>query len=159
LTLLLDGSGHDISELDRLTIEVDLSARDPRDVQQVVHQASQVSDLPIDHRQLAELSALEPHQLHRGRDRGERVAQFVSEHREEFILRTIGRLGGSVRASQSRGLLLDSPSREHLLRHVDIKGHHPFDFAALVANRQVGRVPAPSRSRQVARAGRSLLII
>ena len=44
----LDGPGNDFRQLDRLAIERELSSRDPRDVQQVVHEVGQMSHLPVD---------------------------------------------------------------------------------------------------------------
>ena len=44
----LDRLGDDLGNLDDLFLEFHLSSRDPRDVEQVVHQPRQVSDLAFD---------------------------------------------------------------------------------------------------------------
>jgi hypothetical protein len=44
----LDGLGNDLGNLDDLFLEFHLSSGDARDVEQVVHQARQVSDLAFD---------------------------------------------------------------------------------------------------------------
>ena len=47
------------------------------------------------------VAAAQPHQLQRGQDRRERVAQLVAEHRQELVLGAVGRLRprGAARAS------------------------------------------------------------
>ena len=54
------------------------------------------------------------HQLERGHDRRERIAQLVAEHREELVLRAI---------------------RTHLIGDVDRDDHHAVDDAGLVEQR------------------------
>ena len=79
--------------LNGLGLEADLAPCDPRDVQQVVDQAGEVLDLPIDHvlgpfevvfrLQLAE-------ELSRVADRRQGVAKLVGEHGQELILAAFG---------------------------------------------------------------------
>jgi hypothetical protein len=98
-TLLEQRAGH----LDRLAQHLrqggafdaqhDLAARDARDVEQVVHQAHQVLDLALDDLALARMGVLaaHAHQLQRGDDRRQRVAQLVAQHRQELVLGLAGR--------------------------------------------------------------------
>ena len=44
-----DGMGEDRGETDQLLAEPDLSPGDPRDLEQIVDQANEVRDLPVDH--------------------------------------------------------------------------------------------------------------
>ena len=90
-TCELDGSCNEIRRLDRVATERDLPARDPRHVEQVVHQAFDVPRLALDHADFARdfLRASKPEQVDGGGDRRERVAQLVAEHRssaETFTL-------------------------------------------------------------------------
>ena len=67
--------------------ELDLAARDARDVEQVVDEPGEVVDLALD--DLATRGSSSPahaHQLERGDDRRERIAELVAEHREELVL-------------------------------------------------------------------------
>ena len=61
-----------------------------RYVEQVVNQPGQLLDLTLDHlRDLLKLGigrTLQAEDLHGVADRGERVAQLVSQHRQELIL-------------------------------------------------------------------------
>ena len=71
-----------------------LPLRDARDVEQVVDQADQMLDLALDDRRaprLAGLDAAQSHQLQRRQDRRQRIAQLVTEHREELVLRAVRR--------------------------------------------------------------------
>ena len=79
----------------RSRAQLDLAARDARHVEQVVDQADQVVDLALDDGALVleRLVAAQPHQLQRGQDRRQRVAQLVAEHRQELVLGAVGRLG------------------------------------------------------------------
>ncbi len=74
------------------SIQVDLAARYPRDVEEIVHETCEVSNLPIDECNfLRHRSATAPaHETDRPRDGRERISQFVTEHREELILRAQG---------------------------------------------------------------------
>ena len=90
----LDRLGGDVGQVDDLAPQLDLAARDLRDVEQIVDQAGQVVDLPLDHLLLARdrALALVPHQPERGDDRRQRIAQLVAEHREELVLGAARRL-------------------------------------------------------------------
>ena len=78
---------------DDLAAEVDLAARDPRDVEEVVDQPRHVIELPLDDGDratglLAEALALEQRQ--RVPDWCKRVAQLVGEDRDEIVLAVVG---------------------------------------------------------------------
>ena len=82
--------------------ELDLAARDARDVEQVVDQARQVPHLALDDRALAfaGVDAAQAHQLQRGQDRRQRVAQLVAEHGQELVLGAVGVFGACARPDQ-----------------------------------------------------------
>ena len=54
-----------------------------------------MADLPLDDRALAlgGVDAAQLHELQRRQDRRERIAQLVTEHREELVLRAVRALG------------------------------------------------------------------
>ena len=86
--------GEDVADLHRLLAQLHLAAGDPRDVEQVVHQPDEVPGLALDHFLLAQDPAVaaQLHQLERGEDRRERIAQLVAEHRQELVLGGAGSL-------------------------------------------------------------------
>jgi hypothetical protein len=81
----LDGVRDDRRDVGQLLVEGDLAARDPRDVEQVFHEARHVGSLTLDHVDLAEAHPFLPKHVHRRDDGGERVAQLVPEHGEELF--------------------------------------------------------------------------
>ena len=88
----LDGVVEDLAQVDVLQPEVDVAARDARDVDQVVDDTRQHGGLALDHfMQPRDLGAVlrSVQQLERIGDRRERVAQLVAEHREELVLALI----------------------------------------------------------------------
>ena len=100
LALLDERAGHlqrarqHVAEIDAHALERDLAARDARHLEQVVDQSHQVLDLALDDGALLEqdVAGAQLHQLQRGRDRRQRVAQLVPEHGQEFVLGAAGRL-------------------------------------------------------------------
>ena len=80
----------DLAELDGLAVQRDLALRDARHVEQIVDEAGEVRDLPLD--DLAHPGDARVVRRHlvehlRGRDdRRERIAQLVRQHREELVL-------------------------------------------------------------------------
>ena len=73
----------------RLALQLDQSAVDARQVQQVVDEAGHLAHLPVDHLLGADLRrrlGREPQHGHRVLDRGERIAQLVRERGEELVL-------------------------------------------------------------------------
>ena len=109
----------------------------------------EVVDLALDDGALAlgSFAAAQPHQLQRGEDRRERVAQLVPEHREELVLRAVRRLRGLAQ-------------RVHLLpghdqgRHVRGDDEDAVDGAVDVAER---RVDEGDVAVSVAPLGRSIV--
>ena len=83
-----DRCGDHRVQVERHLVELDLAAGDAAHVEQVVDQARQVADLAVD-QVLApgELGRdrLAIHDLDRVADRRERVAQFMRQHRDEFV--------------------------------------------------------------------------
>ena len=126
----LDRLGDHVREVEVLAVELDPAAGDPRDIEQVVDEPDDVTDLARDHRALAleRLGIAQLHQLEGGQDRGERVAELVAEHREELVLRAIGDLGLGAG-------LLDPLACADLLAHVERERHHPVDHPAGIAER------------------------
>ena len=78
----------------RLAAQIDVAARDARDVQQVVDQPREVLHLPLDHvarpGELRIGQRAPAHDLDRVADRRERIAQLVREHGEELVLVPVG---------------------------------------------------------------------
>ena len=87
----LDRARHDRVDLDRLEAQADLAPRDARDVQQVVDQARELVDLPVDDvarplQPLRRRRRFARRRLGRVADRRQRVAQLVRQHRQELVL-------------------------------------------------------------------------
>ena len=74
--------------------QIDLAARQPRDVEQVVHQPRHVRDLALEDLALTlqRGAAAQLHQLEGRQRRRQRIAQLVAEHRQEPILGAAGLL-------------------------------------------------------------------
>src|SRR5262249_15277439 len=47
-SLVIDRAAHEVRQIDRLAPEPNLAARDSGDVEQIVHQACEVRNLPVD---------------------------------------------------------------------------------------------------------------
>jgi hypothetical protein len=82
---------HDLRKRDGLLPKLDLPSRDAGDVEKVVDETYQVLGLPLDRLSLFRHDAFVPysHQLRRGHDGGEGVAQLVSQDREELVLSSV----------------------------------------------------------------------
>ena len=107
----LDRRVHDLGQFDAFFAKLQPVARDATHVQQVIDESGQVSHLTID-------DAARPLQLGRARirhlqdlngvpDRRQRIAQLVREHRDEFVLATVGlaqRLGRLLALDEIRRL-------------------------------------------------------
>ena len=90
----LDRARHDLVERDEAELERHPAGGEPRHVEEVVDEAREVLNLPLDHRALAPVAAAaRPHQVERRRDGRQRVAQLVAQHREELVLGA-ARVGG-----------------------------------------------------------------
>ncbi len=102
----LDAVPDDLGEIDFLALQDDLSPHDPGNIQKIVHEARQMARLAIDHRarpvELRVAGRMQAQDLHGAADRRQRIAQLVSEHREELILALVHFLqcflDGTVRA-------------------------------------------------------------
>ena len=70
-------------------VKIHFPAGNPTDVEQVVDQSRQMSRLPLDDgvRWTQWRRRLQLEKFERGENRGQRIPQFVSQHRKEFILR------------------------------------------------------------------------
>ena len=145
----LDRFRDHLGHLDDLGLQLDAAAGDAGDVEQVVHQAREVVDLPLDDRAFALRSRLaaQLHQLQRRQDRRQRIAQLVSEHREELVL-------GPVRALRGHAQAVDLLARRHLRRHVGGDDEDPLDLPGHVAERRIDEVEV-ERSRTRRRRART----
>jgi hypothetical protein len=74
------------SQRHRLATQLDVAARDPRDVEQVVDQPDEVAGVALDHFLLAGGARIPRQPLDSGHDRRQRVAQLVPQHRQEVVL-------------------------------------------------------------------------
>ena len=76
----LDRFAYDLSQLQWSALELDLTARDARDIQQIFDQAPEVADLALDDQRFVLERPFVVHECERGGDRCERVSQLVPEH-------------------------------------------------------------------------------
>ena len=92
----LDRFRDHLGHLDDLGLELDAAAGDAGDVEQVVDQPREMVHLALDDGAFALRTRLaaQLHQLQRREDRRQRIAQLVSEHRQELVLRAVGTLRG-----------------------------------------------------------------
>ncbi len=133
----LDRLGQRPIDVDLLDLQLDLAARRARHVHQVVHQAHQVIDLALDDLALAQRCpvAAHAHQLQRGDDRRERVAQLMAEHGQEFVLGAVGcRQFFQQALAFGMGALQAAPAA-HLLGDVGRHQDHTLLFARRAAQR------------------------
>ena len=81
--------------------KLDVAARDPGDVEQIVYQPGEVARMPLDHLLLAGRGGIAREQLRRRRDGREGVTQLVPEHGEEFVfaMRRFENIGGFERGA------------------------------------------------------------
>lgn len=109
----LDGPRRHVRQVHELPPEVDLSLADPGDVEQVVHQPGDLLDPVLDHScgPLEFGIARDPgaEELNRTLDRGERAAQRMAQHRQEFILAAAGFLERAVKPRVLHDHGLDAP--------------------------------------------------
>ena len=88
---------HDAAHGDPFLAKLNPAGGDAGDFQQVIHEMFQLPQLTFDDAaglllDRGSRSLLETEQLHGVGDGGERVAQFVAEHRQELVLAVIGLL-------------------------------------------------------------------
>ncbi len=99
--MILRGTLHQPTQVDDLFAKLDLAMVNPRHVEEVVHQPRKMRALPVNDacRPLCSLAARAsvPHELHGVADRRKRVAKFVSQQRQECILRPSGGLEFGMR--------------------------------------------------------------
>ena len=107
----LDRTGDHGGEFHRLPAKFDLAPHDTGHVQQVVHQPDEVVDLPLHHVPgLLDRRRIDPwhlQDLKRVADRGQRVAKFVGQRRQELVLAAVGLPQRLVRTGQLLGAFLD----------------------------------------------------
>ena len=132
-------------------LHLDLAQRDARNVEQIVDQPRELRRLTsddisgLDDRLVRRLAHL--YDLGRERDRGQRIAQLVGQHRQELVLAPIDvlkRLGHAHLCQQLAVFLFGAlPLRDHLGEHDDAA-----DLAPGVAPR--ANLPAGPVGRSVA---------
>ena len=91
-----DGSDRSLDrlrEIHRNAFQHDLAGDRAADIEQVVHQACHVHHLALDDSRRAQRHRFglihQREGMHRALDGAERIAKFVRQHREEFVLRTV----------------------------------------------------------------------
>ena len=96
-----DGVVDDVLERYQRTAQLHLVLADPRDVEEVVDQAHHMPQLALHHRAgLGDgvgITARQPHHLEAVAQRRQRIAQFMREQRQEFVLATVGNAQGFFR--------------------------------------------------------------
>ena len=115
--------------------ELDLSLGDARDVEEVIHEPRHVAHLALDDLVLGSRGSARAQEREGGRDRGERVAELVRQHREELVLRARRRLELAHEHGALGRRALDVASCDHLRRHLDRDHHHRLDRARRRADR------------------------
>src|SRR5690348_14322718 len=89
----LDDGLQELLELDRLRMQADEAARDPRHVEEVIDQVGHLARLALEdgsgRPQLGRETLRMLEQLGRGADRSERVPQLMRQCREELVLAAI----------------------------------------------------------------------
>ena len=133
----LDRLGDHLGDFDPLLAQLHLPAGDLRDVEEIVDQPGEVIDLSLDHLLFPGGSrvASQLHQLQRGGDGGERVAQLVAQHGQKLVLGPAGsfQFGKELLVLGLRSLQhLPGP---HLLGDLDRHRHHPVHLVLGVAER------------------------
>ena len=88
----LDAFGHHVRDPHMLFLDRHLSSCDARHVEEIFHEAGQVTDLAFDDLTLPlqSAAAAKLHQLQRRQNRRQRIPELVPEHREELILGAVG---------------------------------------------------------------------
>ena len=93
-TARLDREGHDGRDVNRLLLEPDLAAGHPRDLLQVVNQLAELAQLVVDHvagpAQVGVVHAALLHDPQGIADRGQGIAQLVTQYGQELVLAGIG---------------------------------------------------------------------
>ena len=98
----------DPAEVDHFPAKLDFPTVDPGDVHQVLHQAAHGLDLALEHLEepaIFQVVTFEgmAQEVHRVRDRDHRVAELVSQHRQELALAAVGVLELLVETRVLRG--------------------------------------------------------
>src|SRR5690606_6460565 len=112
--------------------ERDPAPGDPRDVEEVVHEAHEQAGLPLDDLALAQPRVAEAklEELERAHQRRERVAELVAQHGEELVLRPVR---DPLPLEQVLALRLGGPQLADALAQAalyalaigDLRGQHP----------------------------------
>src|ERR1700716_2145821 len=140
----LHGARDQHGELGRLLGQVDSAARDARHIEQVVDQAREMRELPLDHvprpAQLWIGNRLHAHELHCIENRRQRIAQLVREHREKLVLVAVRRLQRLFRPGPLGDLAQQAAVRAFELRIGALQGGiEVFELAGLLRlQRRVG---------------------
>ncbi len=96
----LHGAGDDTSHVHAFHLQMDLAARDARQIEQIVHQPDELMHLAIDHlvkRLCVRLvGTAQAEQLDSIADRRQGIAQFVGEHGEKFVFVAVGFLDVAI---------------------------------------------------------------
>src|SRR6266403_50087 len=135
----LDRPVHHGTEVDAFLLQGDLAAGHPRYVQQIVHQPGEMAELPAHHRAFMgeSVARLPVDQLRGGEDRGQRVAQLMSQHGEELIAVADRALQGR---EQVPDLVLAAPRAERRTHRAQERAH----ANGTVEQGHVGCVPSRS---------------
>ena len=117
---------HDAVQCQTLSDEVDSSTGDAGDFHQIVNEPRHLRDLSFDDPACLALDwvlvLLEAQEMHGVGDRCERVAEFMTEHRQELVL-------AAMKISQSLrlicGLSLQAGARGDVVKAIDRAGNVP----------------------------------
>ena len=91
------GALDDLGDGCALLVELDLPARDPGDVHEVVNQPHELLELTLDDLQLLRVAEANAHQLDGHHDGRQGISQLMAEHGQELVLGAGGVLGRSLR--------------------------------------------------------------
>ena len=109
----LDRPANDVSNVEWLSLQLDLPAADPGDVEQVVNQTSQLAGLAVDDimapLQVGAFESLHAEQFDGAGDRSKGVSQLVRKHGQEFVLTSVGFFQGLLDSFALRDVVEDDP--------------------------------------------------
>ena len=128
----LDRMRHDNAECQSLFMQMDAPGREPGNLEQIIHQPCQLPDLTLDNAVRPALQrifiVLKAQQLHSIGDRRQRVAKFVTQHREKFIFT-------AIQVSQGCGLFQRFYLQQAAFGDVIKAADGASDFAAFIFDR------------------------
>ncbi|MGC3967626.1 MAG: hypothetical protein QM775_09720 [Pirellulales bacterium] len=134
---------HELAGFHTLPLELDLALRDPRDVEQIVHEPNEMVELTAHHRvqirRFFFVRTASVEQVESVFQRRQRIAQLVRKHREKLVLTSVGFAGMSIEPRVLHGRV-SQRTAEYGRGDADAKAHR---------HRNVRRRPAGEAAARV----------